>query len=123
MRRAWRLSAVGLAALAALGLTASAAAQPAGSVDHGRFLVLQGCAGCHGVGELGASPNPRAPTFPMVRSSLSRPQLRAVLGRLSRNGHVEMPPIYMSDQDIADIAAYIGTLRARPRQSGPVRRL
>ncbi|HEX2800487.1 MAG TPA: c-type cytochrome [Phenylobacterium sp.] len=105
-----------IALLALLGAAYSAVAAPAAnhatsSVDHGRFLVLRACAGCHAVGEAGASPDSHAPTFPVVRGSVSASQLKVMLRELSKNGHYEMPPIFMSEADIRDIAAYIATLR------------
>ena len=80
------------------------------SADRGRFFVLRSCAGCHAVGSLGESPNGGAPSFATVRLRHNAISLERRLAQISRNGHVEMPPIYMSDDEIKDIAAYIETL-------------
>ena len=80
------------------------------SVDRGRFFVLRSCAGCHAVGSLGESPNSSAPSFATVRLRHNAISLEHRLAQISRNGHVEMPPVYMSDAEIKDIAAYIETI-------------
>lgn len=105
-----------IALLALFGAVHSAVAAPAAkhaapSVDRGRFFVLRACAGCHAVGEAGASPDSHAPPFPVVRDAVTAGQLTMMLRELSKNGHYEMPPIFMSEADIRDIAAYIATLR------------
>jgi mono/diheme cytochrome c family protein len=121
-----------LATLAAVSgcATAPPAARKApildASADRGRFLVLRSCAGCHAVGSLGESPNGSAPSFPAVRLRYNTLSLERRLAEISKNGHVEMPPIYMSDAEIKDIVAYIETIEpsdsaaepARPREAG-----
>ena len=77
------------------------------SADRGRFYALRSCAGCHAVGALGQSPNGSAPTFGAIRlryNALSLPRRPA---EISKNGHYEMPPIYMTPDEIQDIAAYV----------------
>lgn len=108
MRRTFIL--IGL--LGALGGCAtSGAEQPRGSaVDRGRFVALRSCAGCHAVGGLSQSPNAAAPSFSLIRQRLDETALRRRLAEISRNGHVEMPPIYMTDDEIRDVAAYIQTI-------------
>lgn len=102
--------------LAFLGAANAALAAPAddrraGSIDSGRFLVLRSCAGCHAVGETGKSPDSHAPPFPVVRGSVTSGQLTMMLSELSKNGHAEMPPIFMSEAEIRDISAYVANLR------------
>jgi cytochrome c len=80
------------------------------SADRGRFFVLRSCAGCHAVGSLGESPNSSAPSFASVRLRHNVLSLERRLAQISRSGHFEMPPIYMSDAEIKDIAAYIETI-------------
>lgn len=116
-----------IALLALFGAVHSAVAAPAAnpaasSIDRGRFFVLRACAGCHAVGEAGASPDSHAPPFPVVRGSVTAGQLTMMLRELSKNGHYEMPPIFMSEADIRDIAAYVATLRPSAGQPESPRR-
>jgi cytochrome c553 len=103
-------------------VAAPAAHHPASSVDRGRFYVLRSCAGCHSVGETGASPDSHAPPFAVVRGSVTAGQLTMMLHELSKNGHYEMPPIFMSEADIRDISAYVATLRPSAGRRGSPRR-
>jgi mono/diheme cytochrome c family protein len=89
------------------------------SVDRGRFFVLRSCAGCHAVGSLGESPNSSAPPFASVRLRHNAISLERRLAQISRNGHFEMPPIYMSDAEIKDIAAYIETIEPPASAADP----
>ena len=95
-------------------LTARPIDAPLASVDRGRFFVLRSCAGCHSVGELGASPNNHAPPFSTVRMRFDEPGLRRRLAEISSWGHVEMPPVAMTPDEIRDIAAYIETVNPHP---------
>ncbi len=106
---------ISLALLAAGGCATGASSPPTRSAatassDRGRFFVLRSCAGCHAVGPLGSSPNSAAPSFGAVRLRYDALSLERRLKEISRNGHIEMPPIYMSDDEIGDIVAYIETV-------------
>ncbi len=89
------------------------------SIDRGRFFVLRSCAGCHAVGPLGSSPNGSAPSFGAVRLRFNALSLEMHLKDISRNGHVEMPPIYMSGDEIQDIIAYIQTVETSAGSAVP----
>ena len=82
------------------------------SADRGRFYAQRSCAGCHAVGALGESPNGSAPTFGAIRLRYNALSLPRRLAEISKNGHYEMPPIYMTPDEIQDIAAYVETLDA-----------
>ncbi len=106
-----------LALLTSLGGCATKAAAPAPlgmaapvSADRGRFFVLRSCAGCHAVGTLGESPNGGAPSFPTIALRHNSLSLERLLARISKEGHFEMPPIYMTPDEIRDITAYIETI-------------
>lgn len=73
----------------------------------GTRLAQRACAGCHAVGSAGLSPNPRSPPFRTLAAQLPGAALGAQLEAIVRNGHGEMPPIYMSPDEIRDLAAYI----------------
>jgi len=108
MRRTFII--LGLAAL--LGGCATTAAAPAtgSAVDRGLFVALRACAGCHAVGGTDRSPNGIAPPFSYIRMRYDEAALQRLLADISRNGHYEMPPIYMTDDEIRDVTAYIQTV-------------
>lgn len=94
------------------------ASQPTGDVDAGREVYAATCAMCHGgdaTGMMGM-----------------HPALRGVIDRLSaegvevtiRNGRQTGPPMpafgdRLSDDEIADVIAYLATLPDGPRNFGP----
>jgi cytochrome c len=82
------------------------------AVVRGRAFVQQSCAGCHAIGPRGDSPDGRAPPFRTLSQRLGGRDLAPVLAEISRNGHVQMPPIYITDPEIKDVAAYIRTVEA-----------
>jgi cytochrome c len=89
--------------------------EPVGSaVDRGRFVALRSCAGCHAVGGTDISPNHIAPPFSLIRMKHDEAGLRRLLADISRNGHYEMPPIYMTEDEIRDVSAYIQTVEPEP---------
>jgi mono/diheme cytochrome c family protein len=84
------------------------ARQPAAA---GQVFVRRACAGCHAVGPLGDSPNPHSPPFRTLAALLPGPALEAQLSAITQHGHVEMPPIYMTPDEIGAVAAYIRSVR------------
>jgi mono/diheme cytochrome c family protein len=86
--------------------TAPAAAAPAGNVAHGKKLMLDyGCADCHGTsGEGGGNAGPKLTPSPLPFNLFAH-QLRAPRARM---------PVYTpkttSDQDVADLYAYIRSI-------------
>jgi mono/diheme cytochrome c family protein len=113
--------------LAILVLAATAAGcapgpRPGGAADGGRqdaaagqAFVRRACAGCHATGPQGASPNPHSPPFRTLAARLPGEALEAQLGAIARQGHVEMPPIYMTPEEIRAVAAYIRSVQAPER--------
>lgn len=103
---------LGLAILAAT-FALSACAGPkvvrdvAPRADQGRLLAQRACAGCHGISPTARSPDKRAPNFDDIRVGYAQGDLRAALASISANGHVQMPPIYMTPDEIELLAAYI----------------
>jgi mono/diheme cytochrome c family protein len=85
------------------------ARQPAAA---GEVFVRRSCAGCHAIGPQGESPNPHSPPFRTLAARLPGPALEAQLSAIARRGHVEMPPIYMTPDEIGAVAAYIRAVRA-----------
>jgi mono/diheme cytochrome c family protein/uncharacterized membrane protein len=107
-----------LAAAIAVLPSGASAAQPAGDADAGRGVFAANCAMCHGAdatGMMGMHPAPRGAverlTFEGVDVTI-------------RNGRQTMPPMpafgdRLSDEDVADIIAYLDTLPSGPRNFGP----
>jgi mono/diheme cytochrome c family protein len=88
---------------------AAGARQPAAA---GQAFVRRACAGCHAIGPQGASPNPHSPPFRTLAARLPGPALEAQLSAIAQHGHVEMPPIYMTPDEIGAVASYIRAVRA-----------
>jgi cytochrome c len=84
------------------------ARQPAAA---GQAFARRSCAGCHAVGPQGESPNPHSPPFRTLAARLPGPALEAQLSAIAQRGHVEMPPIYMTPDEIGAVAAYIRSVR------------
>ena len=101
--------------LAALLLTPLANAAgpdaPAGSAGRGKLLYMQHvCYSCHGsVGQGGGPAGPKvAPDpFPYVAFAMQMRQPRGVMPRY--------PGKFVSDQDLADIYAYVAAIPAGPK--------
>lgn len=128
MQRTIRLSlwlAVPLAlfipAISALAQSGGGAAPPAGNPlaltfktpdpAHGKE-ISQSCQGCHGVGL--ASTNTDIPGLAGQHSSYTRLQLAAFRAKLRPGEVMWQQAANLSDQDIADIAAYAGGLQPGP---------
>lgn len=110
-----QLCILALAALtsACASLSPSAPTATISSADAGQEFAARACAGCHAVGVRGDSPNPHAPAFRDLARTRSDSQLAAALAAIARDGHVEMPPIYMTPDEQARVAAYLRGLTAR----------
>lgn len=114
MAASWRFC---ILALAALGSACAGTPKPSPHPSSdpaatGQAFVAQACAGCHAVGRSGDSPNPHAPKFRDLARSRADAELRATLAAIVRDGHVEMPPIYMTPNEQAGVVAYLRGLTA-----------
>lgn len=88
----------------------AAQAQQAGSVQRGLRLARDTCADCHlVVNEAGRSVIPQAPPFATIAMTpgLTSTALTAML----QTSHRTMPNIVIKGDDIADIVAYILSLK------------
>ena len=103
-------------ALAALvGATGAAALAVAATRDESAISrgadVAQGrCANCHAVALEDHSPEKYAPQFRVLSRLYSAQTLSDELLDISENGHFEMPPVTLRQDEIADVAAYIASL-------------
>ncbi len=101
-----KLSAIALSVL----LVAAGAGRPArADADKGGQLARQWCAGCHVIGGDPAGAVPQGPpSFKSVaRSGMTADQLRTFLS----HPHGAMPDLALTRAEIADLLAYIETLR------------
>ena len=81
--------------------------------ESGRAFAQRACAGCHAIDVTGESPNSRAPAFRDLARQRSDAQLLASVGEISKNGHVEMPPIYVTPDETRAVIAYMRSLTGR----------
>lgn len=115
-----RLITILFISLFATSADATTAKKPAerGNADAGRDLALQACTGCHIVSD----DQPFAPLLkgaPDFRDIANRPNVTAAslrrtiaaLPQVPRRGQMANP--LLTDADLADVAAYIMTLRER----------
>lgn len=112
-RRILLLTALAAMATGCAGQRPAPTGAPATAADPGKAFVQRACAGCHAVEPTGASPNGRAPAFRDLASRRSDAELAAALGEISRNGHVEMPPIYITPDEMRQVVAYMRSLTAQ----------
>ena len=90
-------------------LTGVAPGLAAGNATEGALLAEQWCTECHAIRAGGISPNPKAPAFEAIAGEPSATPyaLRVFL----RSPHVTMPNFKIDADDIADLTAYIHSLR------------
>ncbi len=81
------------------------------AILHGKMLVVENCSGCHAVGERDKSPNPKSPPFRTLSQRYPLDALEEAFAEGIDTGHPEMPRFVATPDQIADIIAYIGTLK------------
>lgn len=82
-------------------------------IVRGQAFVQRACAGCHAIGVADASRNGHAPPFRELAARRSDAELDQSLMEISRDGHLEMPPIYVTPGERADVVAYMRSLTGR----------
>lgn len=114
------LNALAALALATVTLGACATTEPTAATspddpaaERGRWVAARVCGGCHAVGLYGASPNLASPPLRDLCSRYNVLSLEDRLADIARGGHYEMPPVELSRDEIADLAAYMETLGPR----------
>ena len=101
-----------LAVVLLLSVAAPASAQISGNAAHGATIAQSICAACHAVTRDGRrSPNPMAPTFFSVATTLGMTD-RALRVWL-QTSHPTMPNYVLNRDDTDDIVAYILSLKER----------
>jgi ubiquinol-cytochrome c reductase cytochrome c subunit len=106
------LVAAGLAYAAVLPASAGATQTSPGDVDRGRALFLANCATCHGINAEGRT------NFPsLIGVGAAAVDFQVGTGRMPLVvGGVQAPklPVELSEQDTADLAAYVASLSPGP---------
>lgn len=93
----------------------AAAIACAGSFDNpaivrGAEVAQTRCSACHAVALEVRSPERDAPQFRVLSRLYSAETLAHKLADFSENGHFEMPPVALREDEISDVAAYIESL-------------
>jgi mono/diheme cytochrome c family protein len=83
----------------------------AGSPGRGGDFARRECAGCHTVRGDSVSPKAGAPTFQDIAKRYADNRLDWELETITQVGHYSMPAKAMSKADIADVTAYIRSLK------------
>jgi mono/diheme cytochrome c family protein len=97
--------------MAALLLASPVFADEQQAILHGKALVVENCSGCHAVGNKDTSPNPKSPPFRTLSQRYPLDALEEAFVEGIDTGHPDMPRFVASPDQIADIIAYIGTLK------------
>jgi len=119
-----RSTLIGVAVAAAFSMAGAALAQSspsehraveadtvAGSPARGGTFARRECAGCHTVRGDATSPKPGAPTFEDIARRYEDNRLDWELETITQVGHYSMPAKAMSKADIADVTAYVRSLK------------
>lgn len=100
-----------MAVLFLFGLAASAAAEGADGIAHGKALVEANCARCHAVGANDTGSHPEAPPFRTLSERYPLDALEEAFVEGITTGHPDMPEFVATPEQVADILAYIETLQ------------
>jgi mono/diheme cytochrome c family protein len=100
-----------MAVLAGAGLSASA--QPPGNAKVGYEYVRRHCIECHAVDAGAASATPKAPSFQSIANTPGMTLM--ALNVWLHSVHKDMPQLMVDQDSIPDIAAYLATLKSKPK--------
>jgi mono/diheme cytochrome c family protein len=110
----WRWTVAALLALVCAACATAPSTTPVMAQQMaGRDFVERACAGCHATGAAGASRNPDAPPFRELARTRTDAALANALDEVSRQGHVQMPPVYVTPAERQQVLAYLRSLRLR----------
>jgi len=97
-------------AVAVLALSGVASAQNGGDPAKGLELAEEVCAACHGIGnDYEPSPEPFAPSFEAIANTPGMTGL--ALAVFLQTPHATMPNLVLSGDEIANVSAYILSLK------------
>ncbi len=89
----------------------TASAAQANGQDKGRSIVQAECSGCHAIGPLGESPNPKSPPFREIAKRYPPENLIEALAEGIVTGHNDMPEFIFEPDEIMDIVDYLNSLK------------
>ncbi len=99
-----------LAGLLMAAVASDMSAASAQDIDEGRRLAERRCAGCHAVGETGASPHASARPFRFIAAKGHVDDLQEALAEGITVGHPDMPEFEFTPDEIADFLGYLKSL-------------
>ena len=94
-----------------ISLTAVPSAGAAGRVPEGKSLAQTWCSACHLVDVDQKTANADAPSFAAIAAMLDGADDEASLQLFLADPHPVMPNMSLSRQEVADLVAYIASLR------------
>ena len=115
-RQAIRVHLVAFGFAIGVGFVGEARAQTTPEA-RGQALAVSHCSRCHAVEPTGDSPNPKAPPFRRLHERFPVENLAEALVEGIRVSHTQMPQFRFSEDDAADIIAYLQSIQtdAAPR--------
>jgi cytochrome c len=105
----------------ALGLALAAGPSEAQTVaeSRGAAIAQRDCSQCHAIGEMGDSPNAKAPRFRDLRKRFVVQDLNSRLLARMMASHADMPRFRLSTEERADLIAYLKSIQTYRKASGP----
>jgi mono/diheme cytochrome c family protein len=95
----------------AAGALVSSSPPSPGAAVSGLLLAERNCSACHAIGVLGQSRVPEAPTFVQLSRRYAGGGLATVISEGIATGHPSMPRWIFRPGEVADLLAYLRTLR------------
>lgn len=96
--------------LCLFGVSGPAMSQDIGDPESGRELAEKVCAACHGINKgYEPSPEPFAPTFQAIANTPGMSPI--AISVFLQTPHATMPNLVLTREEIADLAAYITSLK------------
>jgi cytochrome c len=113
-----------LASLVLVTINASGGSAAEGGAVDGKAILEANCGRCHAVAASGASPLPEAPPLREIYLKYPIDQLEEGFAEGMGSRHRDMPQIQFSNEQVAAILAYLGTVSGvdpatRPRSPIP----
>lgn len=113
-----------IAFAAVLAAATAAGAQPA-TANYGAQVAKRNCAQCHAIGEIGDSPNAKAPRFRELHRRFVVQDLQERLLEQLMTHHKDMPQFRLTMEELTGLIAYLKSIQsdlqsqAAPNGHGP----
>jgi cytochrome c len=112
--RHWSTLAATRLCFALAGLTMASSqvhAQPA-AANFGETVARRNCSQCHAIGEMGDSPNAKAPRFRELHKRFVVNDLHDRLLEQMMSRHTDMPQFRLSMEELVGLVAYMKSIQA-----------